>query len=294
MDNNTLGEAIARYRKAVGLTQEELGTAVGVSAQAVSRWECGGAPDVSLLPAVADALGVSIDSLFGREPGAQIDVERVVNRWLRTFPEEERLDRFCRLLFSSINSFMPENTNLPKMNYLETANGDGLGDSDGLMYTQCWFKGGIMLDVHAQDLSFATLFPHPKDGYAKWLAPKEDYRRLFALLSRPNCLEFLWWLHCRKWDFFSLQVAAAALNLPCEDLESLVRELISFDILIATDVEMESGPIQIYQLRMPIYFIPFLYIARSFMQGRYNYLSIGDDLPILEPDEVWPDKKEET
>ena len=293
MDNNTLGETIARYRKAAGLTQEELGTAVGVSAQAVSRWECGGAPDVSLLPSVADALGVSIDSLFGRDPGAQIDVERVVNRWLRTFPEEERLDRFCRLLFSSINSFMPENSNLPKMNYLDTADSNGFDGFSGLMYTQCWFKGGIMLDVHAQDLSFATLFPRPKDGYAKWLLPKEDYRRLFALLSRPNCLELLWWLHCRKWDFFSLQVAAAALNLPCEDLESLVRELISFDILIATDVEMESGPIQIYQLRMPVYFIPFLYITRSFMQGRYNYLSIGG-LPVLEPDEVWPDKKEET
>ena len=156
MENNTLGDNIARFRKAAGLTQEELGTTVGVSAQAVSRWECGGAPDISLLPAVADALGVSIDSLFGREPGAQIDVERVVARWLNTFPEEERPDRFCRLLFSSINSLMPENLNLPKMNYLETANGDGLGDSDGLMYTQFWFKGGILLDVHAEDLSFAT------------------------------------------------------------------------------------------------------------------------------------------
>ena len=100
MENNTLGDNIARFRKAAGLTQEELGTTVGVSAQAVSRWECGGAPDVALLPAIADALGVSIDSLFGREPGAQIDVERVVARWLNTFPEEERPDRFCRLLFS--------------------------------------------------------------------------------------------------------------------------------------------------------------------------------------------------
>ena len=44
MENNTLGDNIARFRKAAGLTQEELGTTVGVSAQAVSRWECGGAP----------------------------------------------------------------------------------------------------------------------------------------------------------------------------------------------------------------------------------------------------------
>ena len=33
MENNTLGDNIARFRKAAGLTQEELGTTVGVSAQ---------------------------------------------------------------------------------------------------------------------------------------------------------------------------------------------------------------------------------------------------------------------
>ena len=53
MDNNLLGEQIAKYRKAAGLTQDELGKAVGISAQAVSRWECGGAPDITLLPAIA-------------------------------------------------------------------------------------------------------------------------------------------------------------------------------------------------------------------------------------------------
>ncbi|MCM1263883.1 MAG: helix-turn-helix domain-containing protein [Butyrivibrio sp.] len=43
MDNNLLGEQIAKYRKAAGLTQEDLGKAVGISTQAVSCWECGGA-----------------------------------------------------------------------------------------------------------------------------------------------------------------------------------------------------------------------------------------------------------
>ena len=57
-----LNERIAALRKERGFTLEQLGQMVGVSAQAVSKWEKGGAPDVSLLPAVADALGVSIDS----------------------------------------------------------------------------------------------------------------------------------------------------------------------------------------------------------------------------------------
>ena len=57
--NNCLSEHIASLRKERGLTQEQLGQLVGVSAQAVSKWEKGGAPDVELLPTLADRLGVS-------------------------------------------------------------------------------------------------------------------------------------------------------------------------------------------------------------------------------------------
>ena len=58
MNINILGEQIARYRKALGMTQEDLGRAVGISAQAVSRWECGGAPDVTLQPVLPPAYAV--------------------------------------------------------------------------------------------------------------------------------------------------------------------------------------------------------------------------------------------
>ena len=51
---NVLSERIAELRRARGLTQEQLGQLAGVSAQAVSKWEKGGAPDVELLPALAD------------------------------------------------------------------------------------------------------------------------------------------------------------------------------------------------------------------------------------------------
>lgn len=61
-----IGENIAYYRKGKGLTQEQLGEMLNVSGQAVSKWEKGGVPDVSLLPRIADLFGVSIDALFGR------------------------------------------------------------------------------------------------------------------------------------------------------------------------------------------------------------------------------------
>ncbi len=60
-----LGDNIARYRRHSGLTQDELGSLLGVSAQAVSKWERSLAcPDIMLLPQLAAVLGVTLDALF--------------------------------------------------------------------------------------------------------------------------------------------------------------------------------------------------------------------------------------
>lgn len=65
----TMGKRIMALRREKGLTQEQLADKVGVSAQAVSKWEnelsC---PDVSILPQLADALGVTTDELLGARP----------------------------------------------------------------------------------------------------------------------------------------------------------------------------------------------------------------------------------
>ena len=60
-----LGETIYRLRKEKGLSQSELGEFVGVSNKAVSKWETYEAnPDITLLPLLAQALGVSTDELL--------------------------------------------------------------------------------------------------------------------------------------------------------------------------------------------------------------------------------------
>ncbi len=65
---NTIGQNIAVFRKQKGLTQEALASAIGVSAQSVSKWENNAnMPDIMLLPVIADIFNVSVDALFGRQ-----------------------------------------------------------------------------------------------------------------------------------------------------------------------------------------------------------------------------------
>ncbi len=63
-----IGEQIAFYRKRKRMTQEQLGEALGVTNRTVSKWEAGvSSPGIDLVPALASALGISLDSLFGIE-----------------------------------------------------------------------------------------------------------------------------------------------------------------------------------------------------------------------------------
>ena len=68
----TLGEIIQKKRSEQGLSQEQLAELVGVSRQAVSKWELGDAvPDTDKLVPLARALRISVDELLGNIPEQQ-------------------------------------------------------------------------------------------------------------------------------------------------------------------------------------------------------------------------------
>ena len=63
-----LNEKILYYRKKAGLSQEALAAEIGVSRQAVSKWEVGDTvPELDKLVALAKAFGVATDELLGLE-----------------------------------------------------------------------------------------------------------------------------------------------------------------------------------------------------------------------------------
>ena len=69
----TFGNKIAQCRKNLNITQDALAQKLGVTNQAVSKWESDQCcPDVMLLPKIADIFGISLDELFGREQQSHI------------------------------------------------------------------------------------------------------------------------------------------------------------------------------------------------------------------------------
>ncbi len=79
--NLNLADTIKRLRREKGITQEDVASALGVSFQAVSRWETAQSyPDIELLPHLAALFGVSMDTLFGMDGQ---------NRW-------EKIKEYCK------------------------------------------------------------------------------------------------------------------------------------------------------------------------------------------------------
>lgn len=82
-----LGEKIKELRKHDGRKQEDLAAALGVTKQAVSRWEAnGGCPDVEMLSAIANYFHITIDELFGYNSERQIKLQSYM----------EQADQICK------------------------------------------------------------------------------------------------------------------------------------------------------------------------------------------------------
>ncbi len=74
-----IGTKIKELRKRDGRTQDAMANAIGVTAQAISRWEAnGGYPDMELIPSIANYFGITIDELFGYECERQSKIDRMV------------------------------------------------------------------------------------------------------------------------------------------------------------------------------------------------------------------------
>lgn len=293
MNSNLTGEQIAKFRKAAGLTQEELGRAVGVSTQAVSRWECGGAPDVSLLPAIADKLGVTIDALFGREGGIPEDAAEQLHRFVASLAEGTQLDALCRLLYQSLQFIMPSGLWHDPIAYPEQCFVEAAGELS-MMRSGVKLEEGLAFGVGSDAFSFMTIFPEPKEGWAAYFASNDDYRKMFSVLAKDNCLELLEMLYSEDEHYLVPEAAAARLGKPKEEISSLFAALHEIHLLHRLEMELESGMIYAYSINENYGYVPFMIIARCLIEGSTTfYLQwITRKSPLLRKPKS--NKKEET
>lgn len=259
-----IGEQIAKFRKARELTQEELGRAVGVSTQAVSRWERGGAPDVSLLPAIADTLGVTTDALFGREGGAPESFQEDFVRWLASLDPSALFRELQRLMWLVCRKTTRLHLKLPiQEDYPDSCLYTPDDHTEPIFIgTQLARETGFLLGVVGQDMSFTGIFPEPEAGYLAYLAPCDEYRRLFSALAAPHALEILLDMAAEKQRFTLPVTVAKRLGIPQEEAAAAMTAMEKANLLDSQELELPEGVVSTYELSCTRNIIAFLYYAR--------------------------------
>lgn len=85
-----IGNVIKKYRKELGITQEEMANRLGVTTPAVNKWENGNTnPDIGLLSPIARLLNISLDTLLSfHEKLTDTEIEEIIRKMNRMFSEE--------------------------------------------------------------------------------------------------------------------------------------------------------------------------------------------------------------
>lgn len=103
-----LGEKIKELRKRDGRKQEDLAVALGVTNQAVSRWEAnGGYPDIEMLPAIANYFHITIDELFGYDSDRQTKLQSYMKHADQLFKQGDNAP-LVEFLRNAISEFPSE------------------------------------------------------------------------------------------------------------------------------------------------------------------------------------------
>jgi len=104
-----IGHIIRGLRRRDSRKQEDLANALGVTCQAVSRWEANkGYPDIEMIPAIANFFHVSIDELFGYDGDREEKIRNIIEKAERAINANEDLTECVEMLSEAVEEFPTE------------------------------------------------------------------------------------------------------------------------------------------------------------------------------------------
>lgn len=260
---NAFNENLRRIRREKKITQEQLAEFVGVSPQAVSKWEMNSFPDASLLPKIAQKLDVSIDELFGLKCENISIYDRVLEH-IKSFPAEQRIDE----MFSIVRAFPLACCGAVKYEPIP----EEILNTEYDSHSQINQPSGFIEMRNNANLQFAFLFPEPKCGYDKVLKYDEQYVKLFGVLSKPNALKALYFLAGRDGTmFFKKSTLTHELGISAENAGEIIKSFCDIGFIWEATLNGGDSSEKIYQYISRCELVAFLAAAMYFMRPPKNF-----------------------
>ena len=199
---NYVGDMISKTRQNRNMTQEEFASRLGVTPQAVSRWERGNSlPDISLIKGICDILSISANTLLGIE-----NENRVVENNDSSTEQEIRSNLFAEpLVLEFGGGLIPVVAEGLKMDYLNQCRKE-LVKETGILIPVLRLRDNLLLaDEEAQILSYDKVLWTGKlqteeNMYQSMIQKvKEVCRENYGQIINKQCVKLL--MDCLKADY---------------------------------------------------------------------------------------------
>ena len=237
MEEKVFSKILQKLRKEAGMTQENLASKLGVSPQAVSKWENGSYPEGDLLPRLADCFGVSIDTLYGRAEG-KISVEQQVVNAVHKIWDDESLDHngkigeygklFKNILWAlNIASFSAGKNyyEMPSFSEKEKMASAVINDS---FYEYMNLTCGKEFCVYLKNQEAG-------EGLRVFLKDTEKVRKLFKMLSDKDCVDIISYMYSlSRLQFADVDAISASCKISKEKTEKVLE-------FLTQDLGLDSG-----------------------------------------------------
>ena len=223
-ENTIFSKTLQALRKKQGVTQEQLASHLGVSPQAVSKWENGSYPEGDLLPKISDFFDVSISYLYGQEKDP-VSIEQNVLDTMQEITNHvgesdgthaDYLDKMLDISWAFQIGCWKNNRNYYKRGIPEK------GNRTASVITADAGFGFFNLNPERQ---FYTIIKEPDDGFAKNITVTEEIRDFFKLLGKPGALEILrYMLTLGFGECITVSNLAKKVGLSVEETTDLLEE----------------------------------------------------------------------
>ena len=272
----SLSANIKRLRLEKNLTQEQLATKLGVSAQAVSKWETSETyPDGALLVPLANELEVSLDELFGNETVTMADISGRIVKLIHNTEAKERFnvarDIGWQIERGLFNCRMEIEKKYDPNEIKNQKNASYILDDNGFTIV----SNGIE--------PFFSVFPQPAEGYGHFLNDKDDLQKIFAALSHTDTMNALIYLYHKNDNYvFESSVLAKECGIPIDRIDGVLDELFLLKTVWRQNITINGVERTLYSSKPSHNILALLIMARQVLyKGAYRLQSHIRNTPFI-------------
>lgn len=251
----TIGQQIRKYRIEKGYTQEKLGQLIGVTTQAISKWERGSTPDAEIIPRIAQSLDISIDTLYGRTEETMA---------------VELAQKLCRLPKNEAYRYAFEMCWAMQVGLLGNASAIELFVNRGFTESEKASYHFAKL-IHDEGVTFSRLSPLPQHFFLM-VEPKEggvlsqvesldSLQKVFEQFADINILRIICYIYSLPFMPVAASLISKHTGLPEDKVEEYMDRICDLDLAERTVIATADGEMNSYTVRPEGFALPLICFA---------------------------------